>query len=465
MKTKIFKKALFTLVCVMAANVMFAQQRTDSITGLVVATAPTPLRAQAYPGVFAAPATMVIFSPQDSTYRKEYKKLQDQMNELRTKMSKLRTEELRKSSEKLRESSEKMQELNRANSNKSFQTLRSYSYSENVSGESKGLGVTSNSRSFSYSDGKGADYWKNKIANGEVKEKTKSYTKSYAIDRDDKIMIENLFGKVVINTWAKNEVKVDVEIKADAHDDASAQNLLNAVSITDSKSESTVSFKTAITKDDDNRGDNTRTEVNYTVYMPAKSPLVLTNKFGAVKMPDLSGKISLNLSFGSLSAQQLTNPLNELTVKFGDATIESLNSAGMNISYGKLNIGTADNLKAKLSFSSGNVDKLRSSGDITVKYGAGLKVGQLLNVKNLNVDASFTKVLLNVKDDYDFDVNTKMGSFNYDNNGSVKVLTTSPESTSGYSSSKTYKGKVGRGSTDKNITIKSSYSSVKFDEL
>ncbi len=464
MKLKIFNKAVLTLICVAAANAIFAQQRSDSVKDAVAALPAMPLQVQAFSGAYGEPMTMNLFSPQDTAYRKEYRKLQEQMGELRKKMSKLQSEEMHKNSEKMRE-------LARSNVNKSFDNLErlSYSYNDNVSGESKGLGITSNTRSFYYNGGKGDDYLKKKIASGEVKEKTKSYTKTYSIDKDDKISVDNSFGKVVVNTWAKNEVRVDVEIKADADDDAAAQKLLDGVNISDSKSGSVVSFKTSINQDSDgmhfhSHNEVNKTEVNYTVYMPAKSSLILNNRFGSVKIPDLSGKLMLNLSYGTLNAQQLTNPLNELTVRFGDANIESLNSTAMNISYGKLNIGTADNLKAKLSFSSGNVDKLRSSGDISVKYGAGFKVGQLTNVKNLNVDASFTKVLVNVKDDYDFDVNTKMGSFNYDNNGAVKVLTTSPENEHGYSSTKFYKGKVGKGNADKTITIKSTYGSVKFDD-
>src|SRR6202000_3406907 len=82
---------------------------------------------------------------------------------------------------------------------------------------------------------KGDDYIAKKIASGEVKEKTKPYTKSYAINTADKIAIDNQFGKVVVNTWAKNEVKVDVEIRADGDDDAAAQKLLDKVTIKDGK--------------------------------------------------------------------------------------------------------------------------------------------------------------------------------------------------------------------------------------
>ncbi|QQL49726.1 hypothetical protein [Mucilaginibacter ginkgonis] len=461
MDLKIFNKAIITLIGVTAASMAVAQKRIDTVTETMTVK---PAQVFAFNSTFDTPMAIEVFSPQDSTYRKEYQKLQQQMNDLRAKMSKLRTDELRKNSERMSEMRIKLKD-------KSFESLKNFQYhfdDNNVSGQSKGLGITSNRQNFYYNGTKGDDYIRKRIASGEAKEKVKNYTKSYSVDRDDNISIDNSYGRVTINTWNKNEVKVDVEIKAVGDDDAKAQKLLDGVSIADSKTSSTVTFKTVIDDDNNNNwsGNNhiRKTEVNYTVYMPAKSPIVIKNRFGSIKTPDLSGKVSVNLSYGNLNAAQLTNPQNNVTVRFGDANIENLNSGAVSVSYGNMNIGTADNLNAKLNSSSGVVNKLKSAGDISVRYGNGFKVGQLVNVKNLNVDAAYTKVLVNVKDDYNFDVNTKMGNFIYDGNDGVKVTETTPDVTRGYSSTKTYKGTVGKGSTGKTITIKGHYTDVKFDD-
>ena len=57
-------------------------------------------------------------------------------------------------------------------------------------------------------------------------EKTKTYTKTYDVSGSDKISIENSFGQTKLVTWAGSQVKVDVEIKADASTDERAQQLL-----------------------------------------------------------------------------------------------------------------------------------------------------------------------------------------------------------------------------------------------
>ncbi|NCD70283.1 hypothetical protein [Mucilaginibacter agri] len=385
-----------------------------------------------------------------SYYREQMRKLQAQMHDVQKQMNDLRAQEWRKTAEHMQQMGDRVN------------TRYNYNYTEGAA----------------HTYTRGDDFIDKKIASGEVKEKTKTYTKSYPVSATDQVQIQNVFGKVAVNTWEKNEVKVDVEIKADGDDDASAQKILDKVSIKDGKDADGVSFKTYIEKNDEDNNwgswtDSGKTHVkrvvvNYTVYMPAKNALNLSNKFGTVTVPDLIGKVSLNLNFSSLVAQQLLSPLNELNIRFGDANIGTLNSDQFNISYGNAKIGTADKLKAKVSFAGLNVDKLKTSGDITLKYtrgGVGLKVGELdKSLKALNVDASFSKVDLNADDDFDFDISTKMGGFDY-NNASVNVTDKSPvDGERGYHPNKTYKGHAGKKGSNKTVTIKSSYTKVTLDK-
>src|SRR6476469_8111073 len=70
--------------------------------------------------------------------------------------------------------------------------------------------------------------------------KTKSYTKSYNLSNSDKVSLSNQFGEMKLNTWDKNEVKVDVTIIGKADEEARAQEILDRISIVDSKEGNTV---------------------------------------------------------------------------------------------------------------------------------------------------------------------------------------------------------------------------------
>ncbi len=474
MKPKVYKIAAMALICLMGISAnSFAQQPPAPVTpqppvpaqnyspagpaipipdlstvnGLTYQVAPLADMGNIYMGL----------GQQDTVYQKKMKKLQEQMADLRKQMSTLNTEERTKNNAEM---AKRMAE-------------RSKEMTERFNQSFKSFGQNMNFRfNFDYTE----DLDK-KVASGEYKLKSRSYTKTYAIDANDKINIENHYGKVTVNTWTKNEVKVDVDIKAYANEDADAQTLLDQVKITDSKDNAGVSFNTVIGDENHknnfwgtwtNNGKTTvrKTIINYTVYMPAKSALTLSNSYGAIILPELSGKVMVKNSYGSLTSKALTNTSNTIDVRYGAADIESIGGGDVNISYGSLNLLSADRLNAVIRYSPAKIGKLSTSGVIDLHYGNGLQIGNLdKNLKTLSVTSSYAPIMLNslTNDNANFDVTVHYAGFNY-NNG-VTVTSKSPDDNNGrWSSTQTYKGHIGKGSTEKVITIKSNYGSVKFDQ-
>src|SRR6185312_3490344 len=165
-----------------------------------------------------------------------------------------------------------------------------------------------------------------------LNDKFKSYSKSYPIDGNDKIKLSNQYGKITVNTWNRPEVKVDVQIKAQAEDDGTAQKLLDGVQIRDGKEGDVVYFKTSIEPNNNrswkiwNWGNkkNHKLEINYTVYMPAKTDLNVEDSYGAIQLPDLNGRVRISSSYGSVSAENLSNPSNTIEGSYGSLKIGTL---------------------------------------------------------------------------------------------------------------------------------------------
>ncbi|SDE53480.1 hypothetical protein SAMN05216464_10769 [Mucilaginibacter pineti] len=308
-------------------------------------------------------------------------------------------------------------------------------------------------------------------------EKIKNYSKSYSVDGNDVINIDNRFGKITVNTWAKNEVKVDVQIKVVANDDDKAQKLLDNVKIMDSKDGSDVFFKTYIKSDDDNNGSwsslfsgkrssSHSISINYTVYMPAKSALNITNKYGSTNLPDLDGKLNINNSYGSLVAKVLSHTGNQIKVRYGSANIGSLNDSELDVAYGSLDLGDCNKLNADVSYGSAKIGRITTSGNINLKFGGGLNINEVdKNVKNLSVTSSYSSVKLGIGSDHnaDFDVTIHYGSFNYDGHDVNITSKTPADGERGFNPTKNYKGHLGKGASEKTITVTSNYGSVKFD--
>ncbi|WP_214072217.1 hypothetical protein [Mucilaginibacter sp. dw_454] len=400
-----------------------------------------------------------MINPKDSVYRKKMQKLQEQMHDLNRQMSELNADERKKNSELFQQ---KMLVMRKANGMR-FDSLMSRNFNRSFSGNY-----------FHFNNAEADANFQKQIQSGDVKEKSKTFSKSYSLDGNDAIQVDNNYGKITVNTWAKKEVKVDVDIKAYANEDGDAQKLLDQTTINSSKDNNLVAFKTDI-----NQGQNswwgTMTQngkitkvrkviINYTIYMPAKAALTVNNRYGAVNLPDLDGKLNIKTSYGGLVAKALTNTDNVIVVKYGDANIGSVTGSQVNVSYGSLALDQADNLNATASYSPVKIGKLTSSGTITIKYGDGLVINNLgKGLKTLDVNSTYAPVkLMTVGDtNADFDVTTHYGDFLYDN--STNVTSKTPDNERGYTSTKNYKGHVGKGSADKVITIKSNYSNVKFD--
>ncbi|MEO3403056.1 hypothetical protein AAFN85_04080 [Mucilaginibacter sp. CAU 1740] len=491
MKPKIFSVALLVLIGLLTLSTAnFAQVKPVAPKPAVKPkTPPTPPPADEMDSDDWTPAT------DSKEYKQKMKELNAKMRELQKQMSSLRVQQQKQMRLQMQSAMKNLQglsKLHKFNFNDSsfkfksldsmkFPKFDSMVFSQNFDtmvSPNINFGFKNFDQNFSFSYDDNSSY-KEKVQSGDIVEKIKSYSKSYSIDGNDVINIDNKYGKVIVNTWTKNEVKVDVQIVVGANDEDKVQKMLDAVTIRDNKDGSGVSFRTSINQgDSDDNGSGIwgslfgkknsvrKMEINYTVYMPAKNPLNVSNKYGSTELPDLSGKLNISNSYGSLRAKALTHPASQIRVRYGSATIETLTGSDLDVAYGSLSLGDCDKINADVSYGSAKIGKITTSGNINVKFSGALNIGEVdKNVKSLSVNSSYSSVKLGVSDaqNADFDITVRYGSFNY-NGHDVNITSKTPaDGERGYNPTKTYKGHLGKGNSDKTITISTSYGSVSFD--
>jgi hypothetical protein len=304
-------------------------------------------------------------------------------------------------------------------------------------------------------------------------EKTKRIIKSYVVDKDDKLSVNNQYGKVAVHVWAKNEIKVEVEIKAFEASENSAAELLESVNIAESRDGNLISFKTNFEKTSmsfwskikNGKEERRGVQVNYVIYMPAKNPLDINNRYGSTELDDFAGPVNINSSYGSFSSGKLDHPANQVKVSYGSASIQNFSNGNLAISYGSLKLTEGDRLNASIKYSSSKISHLSNGGTFNLAYSSGFRIDEVdKNVKNLNITSSYSGVTLGIDEtaDFDFDVTVSYAGFNY--SASRISITDQPsetEKSKGWNPTKNFKGQVGKGS-DSRIIIKSSYGAVKF---
>ena len=304
-------------------------------------------------------------------------------------------------------------------------------------------------------------------------EKTRMISKTYSVDRNDKLSINNQYGKVSVHVWAKNEIKVDVEVKAFESSESAAQDLLESVKITDLRQNDLISFKTTFEKTSVNfwsrikngKEERRGVQVNYEIYMPAKNALDLNNRYGSTMIEDFSGPVNISSSYGSFSSGKLDNPANDVKVSYGSANMEDYSNGNLTIAYGSLKLVNASKVNASIKYSGAKIAKLTNGGTFDLSYSGGFRIDEVdRNVKNLIINSSYSGVTLGIDEnaDFNFDVTVSYAGFNY-NNDKINLANEFSEAgkTKVWSPTKNYKGSMGKGS-DSRIIIKSNYGGVKF---
>ena len=204
---------------------------------------------------------------------------------------------------------------------------------------------------------------------GSVKEKKEH--KQYTVHDGEKLFIDNMYGKVHINTWDKNEVTIDITVTAKARTDGDAQEILNRISFSASGDEGgrAVFCKTVLAPQKHNIEESSM-QIDYVVNMPKKNELEVTNKYGDVFLADFAGKLKMYVSYGGLDMQTITGSDKRIKVAFGSASVSSIESGIFDIAYSSLTINDAGDI------------------DVTNKYGNS----EITEVQNLKIDQKYGNI-------------------------------------------------------------------------
>ena len=135
--------------------------------------------------------------------------------------------------------------------------------------------------------------------------------------------------------------------------------------------------------------------------------------------PDLSGRVKISSSYGSTSAENLSNPANEIEGSYGSLKVGSMNGGKVDFSYGSVDMDECNNVKADLSYGSFKLGKLKAVGEFDLSYVGGFKIEEVSSsIKRLNINTSYSGVSMGIasNSNFDFDITTSYGSFNYDDN-------------------------------------------------
>ena len=188
---------------------------------------------------------------------------------------------------------------------------------------------------------------------GQTVEKSKKLSRSFLLGENTEIEISNKYGNIHLITWEKDSVRFEIELNVKGPKQSKVDKTFDFIDFEFQSTKYYIIGKTVFEGNSfwndvsDLTGtifsSNTKTKIDYTVYLPADAPLKVVNKYGNIYTTDHSGEITIELSNGDLKAHYLSG---KTTIKtdFGNSTIHKINNGRLNINYGELYLEEGVNL-------------------------------------------------------------------------------------------------------------------------
>jgi hypothetical protein len=297
-----------------------------------------------------------------------------------------------------------------------------------------------------------------------AKEITREHRHEFAVKPTTTFIINSRYGNVVIESWDRNQIVIDVKITVEMSDQRRAEEALSYIEVWFSENSDTdvISATThfnskfnSIWNARGGRGNNI--SVNYNIKMPVATALTLTNNYGNTIINELSGLVNLNVRYGNLTVGKLTRgnerPWNNITLGYGNGKIEEAGWLTLNTSYvgnlelskstavlleskySKINFGDVSSIVGESRYDAIKINNIRNLeldsrytntniATLTniLKLGSGYGSLTVDNIpagfESIEIDTRYAPVKLGIADNASYELNgeTRYGSIKYDNN-------------------------------------------------
>ena len=152
----------------------------------------------------------------------------------------------------------------------------------------------------------------------------KNITKTWPYKEGFEVNIEGEKAEIVVETWSRNEVKVDIILLAKHPDATIAEKDLEAMHYVTEQHGKNIYFRNYIQVEPGQEKPQASLKAIYTVTLPEECPVYLKNHFGEAKVNNLTKYLKLNTEFTNVGLNNLSGETYVQT-KFGDIEATGLN--------------------------------------------------------------------------------------------------------------------------------------------
>lgn len=227
-------------------------------------------------------------------------------------------------------------------------------------------------------------------------------TKEFKLNAKARVAIINKYGKIVVNTWDKQECKADIEITGFGNSEDQARKMAEMVEINiGSGSPSNVKIETKYSPagakwfNFGKRDSKDHVQVNYVIYVPRNlEGLALINNFGDILARELPfyTDISINYGFFDIGSSDKGLKVNmnytdkarigkaeglEVHANYSSLRADDVNTMRLNSNYSSYTLTKIDNLTIDCNYDDCKVDQI-----LNLKYSSNYSDIKMNGLKN-----------------------------------------------------------------------------------
>lgn len=203
---------------------------------------------------------------------------------------------------------------------------------------------------------------------GTQKDFTKTIKREFGITADGQTILSNRYGKVVVNTWDKNRVKIEVKITVRTSTEDKAQKVFDQIAVNFTNTPSLVKAETMISSSSSYWSwsswvSDTKTDysIDYEVFMPATCNLDLSNVYGDAFVGMMKGQVNMKIKYGNFQVDGVGENF-DVNLGYGNGTVGNAKNVKANGSYCQLRLKKVKDLNVISKYSKIFVE---NAGDIT----------------------------------------------------------------------------------------------------
>ncbi|MEP2024416.1 MAG: hypothetical protein ABJH98_18160 [Reichenbachiella sp.] len=201
----------------------------------------------------------------------------------------------------------------------------------------------------------------------------KNISQSFKVDAKSTVELTNKYGQVILETWDKDSVQVEVKITAYGKNDETLSKNMERVDVDFTNFGDVLTIETVLDRNSsvfkeviNSLGDYSKTlisknkiSIDYQLTIPKHAALKLDNKYGDVYVESLAQESTITVAHGDFKADELTGTT-KLNLSFCKARIKKLDKAFLELKGAELVLRKGGDLVLTSSSSTFDVKEVQS---------------------------------------------------------------------------------------------------------